>query len=115
MCNQVKSLEEFKKDVVANTFISQDVDIIIDYMKASQKLISDQLGQTELVKLATTASSNVITDVEKGQYDIKRTIGLLETDLEELSANRDEKHRLAKLCLKEGKRATVHNYKLLLR
>lgn len=108
--NKVMSLEEWKSEVTMRTGLVDELELLVEHLKASGKLVVDYIGHTEIVKLAvptSNCSSSEITLVEKGQFDIRHTIQILERDLELLYEKQKHSENQARLALREGKRQTA--------
>ena len=103
------SLEKWKNVLESSLGLTRDLDLLVEHLKTSGKLLSDQLGHVEVVKLVdpTSSRSKEISQAEKAQYDIHRTTELLEGDLNDLYEKQEKAEKLARLALREGKRNVV--------
>jgi len=107
--NKVMGLDEWKQEVSTVVPVTDDMDLMVEHLKANGKLLTDHISHVQVVKMAYPKLSKKaeITSAEKSQYDIARTIQILEADLTGLVEKQEQYENFARQALKEGKRSTV--------
>lgn len=77
---------------------------MLDYLRARKLIEVDKVGKEDVVIFGDSLK---ISDVDKGRYDVKRSIEIHEERLEEVHVQMEEAVMRAKDALKQGRRAKV--------
>ncbi|XP_021951406.1 charged multivesicular body protein 7 [Folsomia candida] len=102
--NRLLSLDTFTALVTSQTGISDpgELSILLDYLRARKLIEVDKVGKEDVVIFGDSLK---ISDVDKGRYDVKRSIEIHEERLEEVHVQMEEAVMRAKDALKQGRRA----------
>ncbi len=104
--NRLLSLTSFKELISSQTKISdpEDLALLMDYLKINKLIELDHVGTEDVVLFGDNLK---ISDVDKGKYDVKRSIEIHEQRRDEIYAKMEEAIKNAKIALKQERRSTV--------
>jgi hypothetical protein len=109
--NKILSISQFSEQLRQGLGLEGDVDIVLSFAKSKNAIVTDKVGHEDVVLMGSEGSNNnkppVISQVERGKYDVHRTKQILESSLEDLETKSSAAHASAKKALGEGKRNTV--------
>ena len=104
--NKLMTLEEWRTRV-GQLISPSEVDLFYQHLNVTGCIALDKLGETQLVKLCEPGMKPVISQAEKGIFDITRTKEKLENELETVFAKQQQSENQARVALKDGQRVTV--------